>query len=73
MRNEDIALMIKIEQLDLFKNEMNLTFREASEIFDRYKVWDFIDDMYEYMHIQGDMVSFAEIQKYLNRKGGLVA
>jgi hypothetical protein len=73
MINEDIALMIKIEQLDLFKNEMGLTFREASEIFDQYNVWEFIDDMYEYMHIQGDTVSFSEIQKYLNRKGCLVA
>jgi hypothetical protein len=73
MINEDIALMIKIEQLDLFRNAKNITFREASELFDRYNVWGFIDDMYEYMHIQGDMVSFTEIQEYLNRQGGLVA
>jgi hypothetical protein len=73
MANANIATMIKIEQLDLFKNVMNLTYREASDVFDQYAVWEFIDDMYEFMHIQSDTVSFNEIKEYLERNGCKVA
>jgi hypothetical protein len=71
MSSADIASMIKIEQLGLFKEARGISYRDASVLFDLYKVWDFIDDMYEEMHMQGDMVSFDEIEEYLRRLGGL--
>jgi hypothetical protein len=72
MANTDIASMIKIEQLDLFKNVMNTTYRDAANLFDQYGIWAFIDEMYEFMHIQGDRVSFDEIKEYLGRRGCLI-
>jgi hypothetical protein len=73
MSDTDIASMIKIEQLGLFKEAMGVSYRDASFMFDKYKVWGFIDDMYEEMHTQGDMVSFDEIREYLQRNGGTAA
>jgi hypothetical protein len=72
MQNADIASMIKIEQLDLFKNAIGTTYRDVSDIFDQFGVWKFIDDMYEFMHIQSDMVSFGEIKEYLSRNGYMI-
>jgi hypothetical protein len=68
----EIGTMIKVEQLCLFKNVMGTTYREVSILFDNYNVWTFIDDMYEFMHIQGDMVSYNEICAYLKRQGIMV-
>ncbi|MDR0825314.1 MAG: DUF3791 domain-containing protein [Prevotella sp.] len=73
MTKDEISTMIKIEQLRLFRDAMETTYRDVSELFDNCNVWSFIDDMYEFMHIQGDEVSFNEIGEYLKRQGISVA
>jgi len=68
--NEYIALMIKVEQLGLFAKARGCTIREASELFDRYKIWDFIDDAYYGLHVQGAQATFEDICEYIQKTYG---
>jgi hypothetical protein len=43
----NIAAMIKIEHLALFAKKLKSSYKETSEFFDRYHVWEFIDNAYE--------------------------
>jgi hypothetical protein len=65
---QDIATMMKIEQLELFKNERGLTYSQAAELFDRFGVWSFIDDAYEGLHVQGAWATFEDINTFLNHR-----
>jgi hypothetical protein len=40
----NISAMIKIEQLALFTKKTKSSYREIPELFDKYRVWEFIDD-----------------------------
>ena len=62
---ESIAMMIKVEQLGLFRQSLRCSFREASEYFDRYKIWEFIDDAYYGLHVQGADATFEDIENYI--------
>jgi hypothetical protein len=58
--------MIKIEQLDLFKQRRGLTYFQVAELFDQYRVWSFIDDAYEGLHVQGAYATYDDIEHYLS-------
>ena len=62
---ESIAMMIKVEQLGLFKKSHRCSFREASECFDRYNIWEFIDEAYYGLHVQGTDATFEDIENYI--------
>jgi hypothetical protein len=66
--SERIATGIKVEQLDLFKRARGLSYGEASELFDRYGVWSFIDDAYEGLHVQGAAATYEDLTQYLLHK-----
>ena len=63
--DENIAMMIKIEQLGLFKQRLDLSYREVSEYFDRYGIWQFIDGAYYGLHVQGAQATFDDICSYI--------
>ena len=62
---ENIAMMIKVEQLGLFKQSHKFSFREASDYFDQYRIWDFVDDAYYGLHVQGAEATFEDINNYI--------
>jgi len=65
---DNIATMIKVEQLDLFKQELGLTYRQASEYFDENGIWQLIDDCYEGFHVQGPWATFEDINQCLENR-----
>ena len=42
---------------------------EVAGLFRQYKVYDFMQDMYEEFHVQGDSASLNEVETYLKIKG----
>ena len=64
---ENIAMMMKIEQLELFKQARGCSPRDASEYFDRYQIWAFIDDAYYGLHVKGAQATFDDICGYIKR------
>ena len=65
-----IAMMIKGEQLGLFKQARGCSYREASEYFDRYNIWEFIDEAYYGLHVQGAQATFYDICTYIENVDG---
>ena len=70
---ENIAMMMKIEQLGLFRQAHECSFREISELFDRYRIWEFIDDAYYGLHVQGPQATFEDICNYIRHNEELAA
>ena len=67
-KNENIALMIKVEQLGLLKQALGCSYSEASDLFDRYNIWEFVDDAYYGLHVQGAQATFEDIRTYIQNK-----
>jgi hypothetical protein len=67
-----IASMIKVEQLDLFRQRRKYSYKKTSELFDKYHVWEFIDDAFEGLHVQGAEATFQDIQGYIKSVGSHV-
>jgi hypothetical protein len=66
---ENISTAIKVEQLDLFRQELGFTYPQASAFFDDNGIWQLIDDCYEGFHVQGAWATFEDINQCLeNRK-----
>ena len=42
---------------------------EVAKLFRQYKVYDFMQDMYEEFHVQGDSASLNEVEAYLKNQG----
>ena len=47
----------------------NVDSKKCSEIFNKYKIYDYIETCYEFFHIQGDEENFNDINKYLKNNG----
>jgi hypothetical protein len=62
---EAIATMIKLEQLELFTKKKRLSYQQASDTFDRYHIWDFVDEAFEGLHVQGPMATYEDITAYI--------
>jgi hypothetical protein len=68
MNEKSIVNMIKMEQMALFRKQRKCSYKRVSELFDRYHIWEFIDDTYEGLHVQGALATYEDIQHYM---GGL--
>jgi len=69
MYNKDIATMIKIEQFELFKKRTGRTAAEVGQLFKQYGVLDYVDDAYEFLHIQGAPATYEDITAYIQSHG----
>jgi len=65
MYNSDIATMIKIEQLGLFKRRLGKNAAEIGSLFKKHDVFGYIDDAYEFLHIQGALATYEDISAYI--------
>jgi hypothetical protein len=70
---QKIASMIKVEQLDLFRKKLQYSHKRTSELFDKYHVWEFIDDAFEGLHVQGPVSTFEDIRGYIKNSAGTYA
>jgi hypothetical protein len=71
MSSQDtIATMIKVEQLAYFKDKLKYSYKETSSLFDQYHIWEFIDEAFEGLHVQGPIATYDDITAYINNIGG---
>jgi hypothetical protein len=68
-KQTDMASMLKLEQLDLFSRKRHTSYRETSRLFDEYHIWEFIDDTFEGLHIQGAFATYEDISGYIGTRG----
>jgi len=64
-----IYFSYKCVYLDWHKQNGTLIQKKCSEIFNKYKIYDYIETCYEFFHIQGDEENFNDINNYLKNNG----
>ncbi len=56
-----------------YKSEKGLTGRQLSELFSRYKVWDYIYSCFEALHTTGDKYIVEDIDLYIEARQSATA
>lgn len=65
MSREGNFLIYCIEQ---YKNAKKLTGKQASELFNKYRVWDYIYSCFEALHTTGDNYIVEDIDLYIEAR-----
>jgi hypothetical protein len=60
--------MIKIEQVELFKEALGKGSAEVAALFAANDVFAFIDDAYEMLHVQGALATYEDINAYIQNR-----
>lgn len=68
-KKEDDLFLIQIRLFRLFQQKQNIDEKKCSEIFNKYKIYDYIETCYEFFHIQGDDANLCDIENYLKNSG----
>ncbi len=66
---EKEILRIKVRLFRKACNRWNMGNVECAEIFDKYEVDEYIQQLYEIFHVQGDEANIRDIEEYLKNKG----
>lgn len=69
MNQQEDIFLLQVRLCRLAQLKWNVDSRRCSEIFNKYKIYDYIETCYEFFHVQGDEVNFDDIMKYLNNIG----
>ena len=66
---EKEILRMQIRLFRLACRKWKKTNLECAEIFDAYRIDQYIEDAYEIFHVQGDEANLSEITDHLRRRG----
>ena len=69
MNQQEDIFLLQVRLYRLAQLKWNVDSRRCSEIFNKYKIYDYIEICYEFFHVQGDEANFDDIMKYLNNIG----
>ncbi len=67
-KKEDI-FMLQVRLYRMFQNRKKLTSEECNKIFDKYKLFEYIEQCYEEYHVQGDEANYSDMLEYLRGRG----
>ena len=65
----DDLFYMQVRLFRLAQLKWNVDAKKCSEIFNKYKIYDYIETCYDFYHIQGDEANFDDIKKYLENIG----
>ena len=65
MSREGNFLIYYVEQ---YKNAKKLTGKQVSELFNKYRVWDYIYSCFEALHTTGDNYIVEDIDLYIEAR-----
>ena len=66
---KDDLFLIQVRLFRLAQNSWDLSAEKCSSLFNKYKVYDYIETCYDFFHIQGDEANLDDIAGYLKNKG----
>ena len=69
MDRKDEIILIQVRLLRLATKTWHKDMSEVAKLFRQYKVYDFMQDMYEEFHVQGDSAKLNEVEAYLKNQG----
>ena len=62
-------ILIQVRLLRLATKTWHKEMPEIAKLFSQFKVYDFMQDMYEEFHVQGDSANLNEVEAYLRSHG----
>ena len=69
MDRKDEMILIQVRLLRLATKTWHKEMPEVAKLFSQFKVYDFMQDMYEEFHVQGDSANLNEVEAYLRSQG----
>lgn len=72
MNEEQQILFMQIRLIRIASEELGLTLKQTAEMFDKFKVLQFIRDCWGIFHVEGDNAVYEEIREYLISKGAII-
>lgn len=69
MDQKDEMILIQVRLLRLAAKTWHKEMPEVAKLFSQFKVYDFMQDMYEEFHVQGDSANLNEVEAYLRSQG----
>jgi hypothetical protein len=69
MDRKDEMILIQVRLLRLATKTWHKDMPEVAKLFSQFKVYDFMQDMYEEFHVQGDPANLNEVEAYLRNQG----
>lgn len=69
IKQQDNIFLLQVRLFRLAQLKWNVDAKKCSEIFNKYKIYDYIETCYDFYHIQGDETNFDDIMKYLDNIG----
>lgn len=69
LNQQDDLFLLQVRLFRLAQMKWNVDLKKCSEIFNKYKIYDYIETCYEFFHIQGDEENFNDINNYLKNNG----
>ena len=72
MDRKDEMILIQVRLLRLAVKTWHKEMPEVAKLFSQFKVYDFMQDMYEEFHVQGDSANLNEVETYLKSQGVLL-
>ena len=69
MDRKDEMILIQVRLLRLAAKTWHKEMPEVAKLFSQFNVYDFMQDMYEEFHVQGDSANLNEVETYLKSQG----
>ena len=70
MIDEKIYMSTRIFRLFCERHQINA--EKANGLFNTYKIWEYIDRSYDYLHLNGDESALSDISAIMLREGALL-
>ena len=71
-KHADDLFLIQIRLFRLAQNKWHLDEEQCSKVFNKYKIYDYIETCYEFFHVQGDDANLNDIENYLKNNGAKI-
>lgn len=59
------TLKFKIFCFEMYKDKKGFTGNETEELFKKYKVYEYLDEVYDVLHTEGDRYIIEDIDVYI--------
>ena len=69
LNQQDDLFFLQVRLFRLAQIKWSVYSKKCSEIFNKYKIYDYIETCYEFFHIQGDEENLNDINNYLKNNG----
>jgi hypothetical protein len=68
-KKTQIATHIKLGLVEFYKDMNSLSFPEVAKLFDTYRIWQWVDDDYDFLHCEGIGEQYDDSLAYLHAQG----